>query len=108
MSVGWDPRERWDVKALYPLLDVLLADETAAKSLGGTAKTLADQVTLAVVRKADRGAEAATKGGEWKVSGPTEGPVFDAVFIDHWLDGNRVEDSLLAASKASGRVRRRN
>lgn len=107
LSVGWDPRERWDLKALYPLLNVLLADDAAAKALGGTAKKLADQVTLVVVRKGSRGAEAATKGGAWKVSGPTAGPLFDAVFIDHWLDGNRVQDSLEAACEASGRVRRR-
>ena len=108
LSVGWDPRERWDLKALYPLLDVLLADEAAAKALGGTVKQLADQVTLVVVRKGDRGAEAATKGGAWKASGPASGPLFDAVFIDHWLDGDRVQDSLAAACEASERVRRRN
>jgi len=44
------------LKALYPLLDVLLADEAAAKALGGTVKKLADQVTLVVVRKGERGA----------------------------------------------------
>jgi len=108
LSVGWDPRERWDLKALFPLLNVLLADEAAAKALGGTARKLADQVTLVVVRKGGRGAEAATKGGAWKVSGPTAGPLFDAVFIDHWLDGDRVQDSLAAACEASGRVGRRN
>jgi len=86
---------------------VLLADEGAAKALGGTAKKLAEQVTLVVVRKGGRGAEAATKGGAWKVAGPTAGPLFDAVFIDHWLDGDRVQDSLAAACEASGRVRRR-
>ena len=105
MSVGWDPRERWDLKAVYPLLDVLLADDAAAKALGGSVKKLADQVTLVVVRKGDRGAEAATKGGAWKLSGPTSGPLFDAVFIDHWLDGDRVQDSLAAACEASKRER---
>jgi sugar/nucleoside kinase (ribokinase family) len=103
LSVGWDPRERWDLKALYPLLDVLLADEAAARALGGTVKKLADQVTLVVVRKGERGAEAATKGGAWKVSGSTAGPLFDAVFIDHWLEGDRVQDSLAAACEASKR-----
>jgi len=107
LSVGWDPRERWDLKSLYPLLNVLLADEAAAKALGGTAKQLAEQVTLVVVRRGGRGAEAATKGGAWKVPGPTAGPLFDAVFIDHWLDGDRVQDSLAAACEASGRGRRR-
>jgi len=115
MDPGWDPRERWDLEELYPLLDVLLINEVEAKALTklrkplDAARRLAEQVNLVVVKTGPKGAVAATRGGQWKApSYPVEpvdttgaGDTFDAAFIDGWLDGHRVEE-LLAYGCAAG------
>src|SRR5206468_3535813 len=69
MDPGWDPRERWDLGALYPLLDLLFVNEVEAKALtkignpATAAKKLADKVMMAVVKTGPKGAVAATRGG---------------------------------------------
>jgi sugar/nucleoside kinase (ribokinase family) len=62
---------------------------------------VADRVPLLVVRKGEKGAIALTKGGEWKAPGLAAGPVFDAAFLDGWMDGHRVGEILGYAIAAS-------
>jgi ribokinase len=111
MDPGWDPRERWNLAPMYPLLDVLLVNELEAKALTKTgkpadaAKKLAEQVLLAVVKTGPKGAVAATRGGEWKAASYPVDPVdttgagdtFDAAFIDGWLQGHRIQEVLAYA-----------
>jgi ribokinase len=101
LSAGSDPRGRWDLRALFPALGVLILGELEAKALGGSARKLAAEVALVVVRRGGKGALALTAAGEWKASGPASGPVFDAAFIDGWLDGHRVPEILAYAVAAS-------
>ncbi|HLY07984.1 MAG TPA: carbohydrate kinase family protein [Planctomycetota bacterium] len=99
ISVGADPRGRSDLSDLYASVHVLLLGEAEAKALGGVRK-LAARVPLVVVRRGGKGAVAVTAGGEWKAAAPAAGPVFDAAFIDGWLDGHRVQELLTYAGAA--------
>jgi sugar/nucleoside kinase (ribokinase family) len=101
LSVGGDPRGRWDLGDLLPNLDLLFLGDPEAKSLGGSPRTLAGEVPIVVLRKGERGAVALMKGREWKASGLAAGAVFDAAFLDGWLDGHRVEEVLAYAVAAS-------
>lgn len=115
LDPGWDPRERWGLDALYPLLDVILVNEIEAKALTKlrkpveAARALAKKVPLAVVKTGPKGAAAATGTAHWSsASFPVDpvdttgaGDTFDAAFIDGWLDGHRVEE-LLAYACAAG------
>jgi sugar/nucleoside kinase (ribokinase family) len=101
LSIGGDPRARWDLRSLFPKLDLLFLGEPDARALGGSARNLAERVMLVVVRRGERGAVALTKGRQWKASGLAAGPVFDAAFLDGWLDGHRVEEILAYAVAAS-------
>jgi sugar/nucleoside kinase (ribokinase family) len=114
LDPGWDPRERWDLKKLYPWVDVLLVNEVEAKALAGTgkpaaaAKKLAGRATMVVVKAGPKGAVAATRGGEWNapsyaievVDTTGAGDTFDAAFIDGWLQGHRVQEVLAYACAA--------
>jgi len=114
LDPGWDPRERWNLDAIYPLLDVLLVNEVEAKALTklrnpvAAAKKLAGMVNLVVVKTGAKGAVAATQSKDWKVpSYPVDsvdttgaGDTFDAAFIDGWLTGHRVEEVLAYACAA--------
>ncbi|MBI3854733.1 MAG: sugar kinase [Planctomycetes bacterium] len=111
MDPGWDPRERWDLDAIYPWLDVLMVNELEAKALTGVsrpasaAKALSEKVVLAVVKAGPKGAFAATKNADWSASSYEVDPVdttgagdsFDAGFIDGWLQGHRVQEVLAYA-----------
>jgi len=111
MDPGWDPRGRWNLEEIYPWLDVLLVNEVEARALtgigrpAGAAKKLADRVMLVVVKAGEKGAFAATKGGEWSSSSYPVDPVdttragdtFDAGFLDGWLSGHRVHEVLAYA-----------
>jgi sugar/nucleoside kinase (ribokinase family) len=101
IGVGGDPRGRWDLQDLYPKVDLLFVGEPAAKALGGSARALGNRVTLVVVQRAGKGGVALTKGREWKAPGLAEGAVFDAAFLDGWLDGHRVGEILAYAVAAS-------
>jgi sugar/nucleoside kinase (ribokinase family) len=115
LDPGWDPRERWDLEALYPLLDVLLVNEVEAKALtkvrkpADAARMLSKKVSLAVVKTGPKGAVAATATAQWSSSSFPVDPVdttgagdtFDAAFIDGWLEGHRIEE-LLAYACAAG------
>lgn len=117
MDPGWDPRERWDLEAIYPWLDVLLVNEVEAKALtkvgrpAEAAKKLAEKVLLAVVKNGARGAFASTKSGHWKagsyevdsIDTTGAGDTFDAAFIDGWLQGHRVHE-VLAYACAAGAI----
>ena len=117
MDPGWDPRERWDLDAIYPWLDVLLVNEVEAKALTGigrpmeAAKKLAGKVMLAVVKNGAKGAVASTKSGHWKAGGyqveavdtTGAGDTFDAAFIDGWLQGHRIQE-VLAYACAAGAI----
>jgi ribokinase len=117
MDPGWDPRERWDLEAIYPWLDVLLVNEHEAKALTGigspakAARKLAEKVLLAVVKNGPKGAFASTKIGHWKAGGykvdavdtTGAGDTFDAAFIDGWLQGHRVHE-VLAYACAAGAI----
>lgn len=117
MDPGWDPRERWDLGAIYPLLDVLLVNEVEAKALtkvgrpAEAARKLAGNVMLAVVKNGARGAFASTKIGHWKaasyavnaVDTTGAGDTFDAAFIDGWLQGHRIHE-VLAYACAAGAI----
>jgi sugar/nucleoside kinase (ribokinase family) len=121
MSPGWDPRERWSLKVPDGALDVLLTEENEAKALtkAGTAaaaaKVLAERATLAVVRRGERGAVAATPSAIWKAPGDAAESLdfcgsestFDAAFIDGWLDGHRAQEVLVYACAAAGWSRER-
>jgi sugar/nucleoside kinase (ribokinase family) len=114
MDPGWDPRERWNLEALYPLLDLLLVNEVEAKALStlgkpsSAAKKLAEKVRLVVVKTGPKGALAATETAEWKAASyPVEpvdttgaGDTFDAAFLDGWLDGQPVAETLAYACAA--------
>jgi sugar/nucleoside kinase (ribokinase family) len=114
LDPGWDPRERWNLEAIYPLLDVLLVNEAEAKALtklrnpSAAAKKLAGKVGLAVVKTGPKGAVAATQTADWKVpSYPVDpidttgaGDTFDAAFVDGWMNGHRVEEVLAYACAA--------
>ncbi len=114
LDPGWDPRERWDLDALYPWIDVLLVNEVEAKALTGSgrpavaAKKLAAKGTVVVVKAGPKGAVAATKGGEWSarpfpvdpVDTTGAGDTFDAAFIDGWLEGHRIDETLVYACAA--------
>ena len=114
MDPGWDPRERWDLDALYPWLDVLLVNEVESKAItrlrrpAEAAKKLAEKVLVAVVKTGPKGALASTKTGFWKASPyvvePLDttgaGDTFDAAFIDGWLQGHRIEEVLAYACAA--------
>jgi len=101
LGAGADPRGRWDLRALFPKLHVLLAGEAEARALGGSARKLAALGPLVVVCRKGKGPLAFTSGGEWKAPGPASGAVFDAAFIDGWLDGHRVQEILAYAVAAS-------
>ncbi|HVR84517.1 MAG TPA: PfkB family carbohydrate kinase [Planctomycetota bacterium] len=101
LSVGGDPRGRWDLGDLAPNLDLLFLGEPEAKALGRATRTLAGEVPIVAVRRGERGAVAMTRSREWKAAGLAAGPVFDAAFLDGWLDGHRVEQVLAYAVAAS-------
>jgi len=108
LDPGWDPRERWNLDAIYPLLDVLLVNEVEAKALtklrnpAAAAKTLAQNVGLAVVKTGPKGAVAATRTQNWKARSYPVDPIdttgagdsFDAGFMDAWLEGRGMEEAL--------------
>lgn len=114
LDPGWDPRERWDLDALFPWLDVVLVNAAEAAALTGlrkapaAAKELARKVTLAVVKTGPKGAVAATQSAAWRADAfPVEpvdttgaGDTFDAAFIDGWLEGHRVHEVLAYACAA--------
>lgn len=121
LSPGWDPRGRWSLEPMYKYLNLLLAGEPEAKALTGTgnpamaAKRLAERVPLAVVRRGEQGAVAATHSGMWKASeagveavdsAGTES-TFDAAFLDGWLDGHRIQEILIYACAAARWCRER-
>jgi sugar/nucleoside kinase (ribokinase family) len=101
LSLGGDPRERWSLDGLYPLLDLLLLSESQAKALKTPARRLADKVPLVVLRRGDRGSVARTSGREWTSRLPAGGAAFDAAFLDGWLEGHRVGEILTYAGAAS-------
>jgi sugar/nucleoside kinase (ribokinase family) len=114
LDPGWDPRGRWDLDAIYPLLDLLLVNESEAKALtalgkpAAAARKLAEKVPLVVVKTGPKGAVAATGQGSWKASSYPVDPIdttgagdtFDAAFVDGWLQGHRVEEVLAYACAA--------
>jgi sugar/nucleoside kinase (ribokinase family) len=114
LDPGWDPRERWNLEAIYPLLDLLLVNEVEAKALvriakpAAAARKLAEEVTLVVVKTGAKGAVAATSTTVWKepphrvdpIDTTGAGDTFDAAFVDGWLDGHRVPEVLSYACAA--------
>lgn len=114
MDPGWDPRERWNLEKLYPLLDVLLVNQSEAKALTkitkpkAAAKKLAQKTPLVVVKTGVKGAIAATSTADWSagsyevdvVDTTGAGDTFDAAFIDAWLQGHRVQEVLAYACAA--------
>ena len=90
VSEGSDPAGRGDLSGASKQIDVLFT--------GAKAK---DQAALVVVAKGEKGATASTAGREWKHKGFAGGAVFDAAFIDGWLEGHRVHEVLAYAAAAS-------
>lgn len=101
LSLGGDPRERWNLEGLYPLLDLLLLQESQVRALGSSIRRLADLVPLVVLRRGRRGSVARTSGREWTSRIPAAGAAFDAAFLDGWLEGHRVGEILAYAGAAS-------
>ncbi len=114
LDPGWDPRERWNLEPIYPLLDLLLVNEVEAKALtklrnpAAAAKKLAAKVNLVVVKTGPKGAVAATPAAAWTVPSYAVDPIdttgagdtFDAAFVDGWMSGHRVEEVLAFACAA--------
>jgi sugar/nucleoside kinase (ribokinase family) len=100
LGAGADPRGRWDLGGLFPLVHLLLLGESEARALGG-GRALAGRVALVVVRRGAKGSVAWTQGREWKSRAPAWGPAFDAAFVDGWLEGHRVGEILEYAGAAS-------
>jgi sugar/nucleoside kinase (ribokinase family) len=96
LSAGADPRGRAGLEELGSLVDLLILDDAAAKAGGRRAGA-----PLRVIRRGEKGAVAATAGREWKAPGLAAGPVFDAAFVDGWLEGHRVHEVLRYAVAAS-------
>src|SRR6185436_2035466 len=71
MDPGWDPRGRWDLGKLLPLVDVLLVNAAEARALTDTgkpvaaARKLAQKTALVVVKAGPKGAVAATSSADW-------------------------------------------
>jgi sugar/nucleoside kinase (ribokinase family) len=105
---GWDPRERWDLQAIYPFVDVILVNESEGRALSGrrrpgeAAAWLGERVPLAVVKTGPKGAVAWSKGGLVRtpahevetVDTTGAGDTFDAGFLWAWSGGKPVSEAL--------------
>jgi sugar/nucleoside kinase (ribokinase family) len=114
LDTNWDPAKRWTgVRELLPYVDVFIPNEAEALAITGTndvqsaAEKLAENGTLVVVKRAERGVFARKAKQTWEFdarrSGVRMGTVvdstgagdnFDAGFLHGWLNGSKVEECI--------------
>nr|MDO8087795.1 sugar kinase [Candidatus Sigynarchaeum springense] len=103
LDTNWDPAERWDggLKALLPLIDVLMPNENEAMAIAGTTTvdaaitTLRKVLPLLVVKRGKEGATVHAKGEDHAVPATKvktivdtvgSGDSFDAGFLYGYLN----------------------
>ncbi len=87
VDTNWDPAERWDggLKALLPLVDVLMPNEKEAMAIAGTATvdaavaSLRETVPILVVKRGKQGATVHAKGEDRAVPAVKVDTVVDTV-----------------------------
>jgi sugar/nucleoside kinase (ribokinase family) len=103
IDTNWDPAEQWDggLKALLPLVDILMPNEKEAIAIAGTTTVdaavaaLREVVPILVVKRGKEGATVHTKGVDHAVPAVKikvvdtvgSGDSFDAGFLHGYLNG---------------------